>query len=165
MKLFSKLGLARNVVVTETVTSLSAQVPCGPAARSVVMPLSSMATVNVCTLVLPAGKFKVRLPFTAPNGVATAGLRLVTVTETELVRFSSFGIVMATTRLDWPGMPLRFAGKALMHASALGKAVLAQALPKMAVTVSPIARVYAPNSERMALVTGNATAAPKTLSR
>src|SRR6266436_411319 len=124
MKLSSKLGLARNVVVTDTVTSFSAHVPCGPATRNVVMPLSSIATVNVCTLVPPAGKFKVRLPFTAPTGLATAGLRLVTVTETELVRFSSFGIVTATTRLDWPGMPLTVAGKTEMHDSALGKAVL-----------------------------------------
>src|SRR5437762_2183250 len=141
MKLFSKLGLARNVVVTDTVTSLSVHVPCGPATRSVVRPLSSIATVNVCTLVPPAGKFKVRLPFAAPIGVATAGLRLVTVRETEAVRFSSFGIVTATTRLDWPGMPLTAAGETAMHDSALGKAVLTQALSKMAVTVSPMARV------------------------
>src|SRR5437773_1248711 len=124
MKLFSKLGLARNVVVTDTVTSFSAHVPCGPATRNVVMPLSSIATVIVCTLVLPAGKFKARLPLTAPVGIATAGSRLVTVMETEFVRFSSFGIVTATTRSDWPGMPLTVAGKTVMHDSALGNAVL-----------------------------------------
>src|SRR5437867_6465581 len=153
MKLFSKLGLARNVVVTDTATSFSAHVPCGPATRNVVMPLSSIATVNVCTLVPPPGKFKVRLPFTAPIGVAIDGLRLVTDTETELVRFSSFGTVTATTRLDWPGIPVTVAGKVVMHDSAFGNAVLTQALSKMAVTASPMARVYAPNSETMPLVT------------
>ena len=152
-------------MVTVTETSFSAHVPCGPATRNVVMPLSSIATVNVCTLVPPAGKFKARLSLTAPIGFATAGLRLVMLTETELVRFSSFGILTATTRLDWPGMPLTVAGKAEMHDSALGKAVLTQALSKIAVTVSPMARVYAPSSETMPLVTGNATSAPKRLSR
>src|ERR1051326_8358106 len=116
MKLVSKLGLARNVVVTETATSFSAQAPCGPATRNVVMPLSNMATANVCTLVAPAAKLRVNAPFAAPTGTATAGLRLVTVAETELVRFSNFGIVTATVTSDWPGMPVAAAGEAVMHA-------------------------------------------------
>src|SRR2546429_4840016 len=141
MKLFSKLGLAMNVVVTVTVTSLSAQVPCGPARRNVVMPLSSIATLNVCTFVPPAGKFNVRLPFTDPTGIATAGLRLVTVTDAALVAFINLGIATATTTSDWPGTPLTLAGAALMHDRAVGKAVLTQALSNDAVTGSPIARV------------------------
>src|SRR6185436_19336210 len=98
-----------------------------PAARNVAMPLSSIAMATVCTLVLPAGKLRVRLPFTAPMGVATKGLRLETVTETGSVRFSSLGIVTATVRLDWPGMPVTAAGRAVMHDKALGNAVLTQA--------------------------------------
>src|SRR5436190_1323910 len=90
---------------------------------------------------------------------------VVTVTDTELVRLSSFGIVMVTTRLGWPGMPVTVAGKALMHDSAVGNAVLTQALSNTAVTASPMARVYAPISETRPLVTGNATSAPKMLSR
>ena len=129
------------------------------------MPLSSIATLNVCTLVPPAGKFNVRLPFTAPTGAATAGFRLVTVTEAELVRFSCFGIVTATTTFDWPGIPLAPAGEAVIHESAVGNAVLTQALSNVALTLSPTARAYAPNSKTRPLVTGNATSAPGMLSR
>src|SRR5437660_872626 len=157
MKLSSKLGLAMSVVVTDTVTSFNAHVPCGPATRNVVMPLSSIATLNVCTLEPPAAKFKVRLPFTEPTGVATAALRLVTVTDAALVAFINLGIATATTTSDWPGLPLTLTGAALMHDRAVGKTVLTQALSNVAVTVSPIARVYAPNSKTMPLDTGNAT--------
>src|SRR5205814_457503 len=163
MKLSSKLGLAMSVVVTETVTSLSAHVPCGPATRNFVMPLSSIATLNVCTLVPPAGKFKVRVPFTEPTGIATAGLRLVTVTDAGLVAFINLGIVTATTTSDWPGMPVTLAGAAVMQDRAAGNAVLTHALSNVAVTVSSMARVYAPNSKTMPLVTGNGTSAPRTL--
>src|SRR3989442_15943947 len=117
MELSSKLGLAMSVVATETVTSFSAHVPCGPATRKVVTPLSSIATLNVCTLVPPAGKLKPRLPFTEPPGIATIGLRLGTVTEAGLVRFSSFGILQAPTTTDWPGGPGELAGPAQRHAN------------------------------------------------
>src|SRR5207244_12115923 len=104
-----------------TVTSFSAHAPCGPATRNVVMPLSSIATLNVCTLVPPAGKFKVRLPLTEPTGVATAGLRLVTVTDAALVALLNLGIGRATTTSDWPGLPLTLTGAVLMHESAVDR--------------------------------------------
>src|SRR6266550_2571258 len=132
MKLSSKLGLATNVVVTVTVTSLSAHVPCGPPTRNVVMPLSSIATLKVCTLVPPAGKFKVRLPLTEPTGIATAGLRLVTVTDAALVAFINLGIATATTASDWPGLPLTLTGAVMMQDRAAGNAVLTHALSNVA---------------------------------
>jgi len=146
------LNLTNAASVTVRSLDPAVAVPQGAAGGSLTLNFAVGGTNTASFGVVATAPGVTQFVLSIAQGVCVSDPIEVTVTEIPTVTCDNF----AANTIVWRINPQAFE---------TGNAELTQALSKMAARVSPMARAYAPNSETMPLVTGNATSAPKMLSR